>query len=253
MDIIYSPEGHLIMKGRMPYPDLPDRPAPIELGADHYHYYIDVLRLTTGCEITLFDSAGREAVCRIVRISPKRLDVEILRLSKVNREASRSITLAFALPKGEKPDLVLQKATELGVSRFVIFLAERSVSRPAADRLTKKIERWEKIVTFAVTQCGRTSLPRIVFHENLQSALVELDSELKLLFKPGAASLKKYLVDPPPSVSLLIGPEGGLTDQEMEMATDNGFMSVSFGKRILRAETAAIAAVVPFALDDEPL
>ena len=226
-------------------------------GADH-RYLARVLRLGPGADLTLFDGRGREARARIVAVDAGQAQVVLEVDAPEERLAAAAvpITLVVALLKAEKMDLVVQKATELGAARIVPARADRSVVRLDAARAASRLARWRKIAREAARQCGRADLPAIDEPRELGAALEAApEAAWKAIFFEGAraTSLRAALpAKPPPAVVLAVGPEGGFADEEVELAREAGYVVVGLGPRLLRAETAALAALaaVGYALGD---
>lgn len=207
-----------------------------------------VLRLKPGESLILADGCGHEAIATIKAIEKDGIVVALQPFYSVPAaEGALPVTLCQGLPKGEKMDLVLQKATELGISRIVPFNAERSVARLDADRLSKRVQRWEKIVQESARQSQRSSVPSVGFYGDLQELLTGEAGGLKLLLWEGEKEqgLRGLIEssEKPESVSIIIGPEGGLSAAEAAQAEKAGYIPVTLGKRILRTETAGLAVV----------
>ena len=207
-----------------------------------------VLRLVPGDHVTVFDDTGWEHDAVIRALSPEQGEIEILRSYQADRESSLRITFAVGLTKGEKMDFVVEKATELGVQTIAPFTSAFSVPKLDAKKVEARTARWQKIALSAVKQCGRVQVPEILplcDFETLVSA--ERAETLKLFFweKEQQRSLHQARAKNPhtQSVLLAVGPEGGFTAQEAELARAHGFEPVHLGRRILRAETAAVAAL----------
>jgi len=218
------------------------------LSGELFHHIATVLRLKPGTAIILADGCGHEAVAVIKAIGKEGLTVDIQPFYAVSADDGvLPVTLCQGLPKGEKMDLILQKATELGVSRLVPFNAERSVARLEGDRLEKRVARWEKIVQEAARQSKRSRVPSVGFYGDLQELLQAEDDGLKLLLWEGEKEqgLRETIekIARPASVSIVIGPEGGLTAAEAAQAEKAGYIPVTLGSRILRTETAGLAVV----------
>ena len=218
------------------------------IAGDLSRHISTVLRLKSGDHLRLADGAGHEAEAIITSIAKDGIHVEIGPSQQMSKAVdSTRITMYQGLPKGEKTDLILQKCTELGVARVVIFMAARSVTKLEGDRLPKRLSRWERIVQEAARQSGREDIPSVVFAESLGEALGSNASSLGFLIWEGEEDqgLKAVIArsDKPESVSIVIGPEGGLTSEEAAEAVDFGFIPVSLGKRILRTETAGLSVV----------
>ena len=207
-----------------------------------------VLRLVPGDRITVFDDSGWEHEAVIRELFADRGDLEIIRSYEAGRESSLTVTLAVGLTKGEKMDFVIEKATELGVQTIAPFTSAFSVPKWDERKIAARTTRWQKIALSASKQCGRTRVPEILPLCEFR-ALVERDSTaaLKLLFWENERhqSLRQAHEKYPRagSVLVVIGPEGGFNSQEAELAQAHDFQPVCLGKRILRAETAAVAAL----------
>ena len=207
-----------------------------------------VLRLGPGDHVTVFDDTGWEHDAVIRSFSADRGDIEILRSSRPERESSLQVTLALGLTKGEKMDLVVEKATELGVQTFVPFISTYTVPKLNDRKIETRSGRWQKIALSAVKQCGRTCVPKILtlceFRELVRQPWTDT---LKLLFweREGRLTLKQVYETEcdARAILLVIGPEGGFSSTEVDDAQHHGFESVQLGRRILRAETAALAAL----------
>ena len=211
-------------------------------GADH-HYLARVLRLRAGDSVVLFDGAGAECDARLERVGERSSALRIEARRKAPAARGPAITLLMGLLKGDKMDLVVQKATELGAARLVPVVTSRSVAKTDARR-----PRWLKIAREAARQSGRADLPELGPVTDLHEALAGAPKDaLRLMFWEEARDrpLRGALPSaPPPAVVLAIGPEGGFSAEEVAVARTHGFVLVGLGARTLRAETAALAAVV---------
>ena len=207
-----------------------------------------VLRLGVGDAVTLFDEGGWEHEAVIRSLHNDRGDLDIRRSYEAGRESPLALTLALGLTKGEKMDFVVEKATELGVIAILPFTSTFTVPKLDDKKIAKRSERWRKIALSAAKQCGRTQVPEILplceFDRMVEGAGV---NQLKLLFweKETAQSLRQVhgMNAHAPAILIVIGPEGGLSRAEAELAMARGFHSVHLGRRILRAETAAVTAL----------
>lgn len=207
-----------------------------------------VLRMKLGETLTLFCGDNREFQTVITQIDRKMVSVMIQAVAEVNRESSRAIHLAAALSKGERMELVIQKAVELGIHSITPLLTAHCVVRLDEKRLSKKQLQWQAIAIAACEQCGRNQLPIIYPLCPLPHYLQHCQTSLKLLLSPYATKswrtgLKSIEDQPSAQVTLLIGPEGGLREDEVDMAIECGFSAITLGPRILRTETAAMAAL----------
>ena len=223
--------------------------AILSLPPDDIHYLRDVLRAEKGDEIVLFDRAGL-IPAHITTIESVGAGIKV----RVNGPAESSIPespvqiLMFALSKGEKNDLVVQKATELGVGHIILWQAERSIVRINASSAHNRMERWLRISESAAEQSGQPAVPRISILPSLSDMLESTADAsmtqrmLSCSLSSGALPMHACITDRTP-LCILIGPEGGLSEAEEEALTGSGFCLVSLGSSVLRSETAAIAAV----------
>ncbi len=203
----------------------------------------DVLRLKAGDPIVLFDGSGLEFTGEITGIDRDQVSVDILGEKEGETESPIEIVLGQGIPKSDKMDLIVQKSTELGVSKIVPIYTERVVPKSFSPN---KLERWRRIAVEACKQSGRVKVPEISEAVKIDEFVRSAEpSFLKLIPWEGEKeiSLKKAL---PASlennkVSLIVGPEGGLTEPEIELAKRSGFLPVSLGKRILRTETVSLS------------
>ena len=218
-----------------------------DLPAAVARHVVNVLRLRRGDELTLFDGAGGEYACRIVTAASGEVAVDVLEWRAVEREAPLAITLVQALQAGEKMDMTVQKAVELGVARIVPVTSRRSVVRLDGARALRRIEHWRAVAVAACEQCGRNRLPEVAALESLESWLArpQAPGALRLMLAPEAQQTLHRIAPPATgaTLELLIGAEGGLAPEEMQWAVLAGFVSVRLGPRILRTETAGLATL----------
>jgi len=210
------------------------------LGEEARHYLRDVLRLPAGAALEVFDGEGGAYAAELlpgfeaVALGPRREDPP----------APAAIWLLLALARGEKLDLAVQKATELGAVRIAPFSAERSVVRLEPAKGEERARRWRRIAEEAARQCGRSDVPEVAAPATLEDALGSLPPGFgALVFHPGGAPLSELPAAPGRGHAAVIGPEGGLTDAELLACERAGARRASLGPRVLRAETAAIVAV----------
>ncbi len=225
-------------------------------GEDH-RYLTRVLRLAVGDALTFFDGDGGEAEARIIRIGPRALEARVEERRAVAKSERPYVTLIQALTKGDKLDLVVQKATELGVARIIPITSARSVPRLEAMRALNRRSRWQKIARDAARQSGRADVPEVEPVTALETAVgAAAKDAFKLLLWEGARGkgLRSALSDGsrPREIVIAIGPEGGFAADEVELARAAGFVTVGLGPRILRTETAALVtlAILGFAFGD---
>lgn len=224
-------------------PDVFDRDTMVLSGENAQH--AKVLRLKEGEIILVCDGQGQECVCRVSQTAPETvLSVEDRRSSVSEPTVDVSVYVAF--PKADKLEHVIQKATELGAREIIAFPSSRCVSRPDEKSLKKKLERWQKIALSAAQQSGRGRIPQVLVLNSFSAALSRAaQSDRALLFyeNEDAYTLKMALEGSYRTVSLMVGPEGGLEEAEVSQAQEAGLKICSLGKRILRCETAPLCAL----------
>jgi 16S rRNA (uracil1498-N3)-methyltransferase len=218
----------------------------ITITGELFRHMATVLRLKQGTRVSMADGSGHEYVGTIARITIDSLEVAIEETCGLpDPDPGPRISLFQGLPKGDKLELILQKATELGAAEIVPFVAARSIARFPEGRLAEKLERWQRISREAARQSGRPSVPHVCFARDMDDVLSRAEHAVRLLLwegeKPG--SLRKLLAqtETPESIAIIVGPEGGLAPEEVLRAISRGFAPVSLGKRILRTETAGLA------------
>ncbi len=224
-------------------PDVFDRDTIVLSGENAQH--AKVLRLKEGEIVLVCDGQGQECVCRVSQTAPEIvLSVEDRRSSVSEPVVDVSVYVAF--PKADKLEHVIQKATELGAREIIAFPSSRCVSRPDEKSLKKKLERWQKIALSAAQQSGRGRIPQVLVLNSFSAALSRAaQSDRALLFyeNEDAYTLKMALEGSYRTVSLMVGPEGGLEEAEVSQAQEAGLKICSLGKRILRCETAPLCAL----------
>jgi 16S rRNA (uracil1498-N3)-methyltransferase len=213
---------------------------------EEFHHAKDVMRLGQGDEIAVFDGTGREYYGVITDIGKEQMSVALTKTAEIKTETCR-LTLVQALPKSDKMDLIVEKATELGVARIIPVVSDRTIVRPDAGKYSQKAERWRKISVVAAKQCGRTTIPEITDIASFEASLALVrDSELKIIpcLYDGVKSIKTALGGGKTgSAAVFIGQEGDFTRTEVEAAIAAGAIPVSLGVEVLRSETAAICAL----------
>lgn len=221
-------------------PNAMETGAQIELSDTAARHVVQVLRLAPGAALTLFDGRGRAFAARLESVRPARAYIE--RALDADPAPPLAVELLQGVSRGPKMDLVVQKAVELGVAVFTPLIMERSVMRIAPREAEKKRVHWEAIAISACEQCGRNDLPDIRTPRLLAEACIGEDDALNLLLEAEATG-KLLEQNPPRRVRLLIGPEGGLAPAERTLALERGFVPLKLGPRVLRTETAAVAAL----------
>jgi 16S rRNA (uracil1498-N3)-methyltransferase len=207
-----------------------------------------VLRLIPGDRVTVFDDSGMEHEAVVRQLSARQGEIEILRSYQAGRESPLQLILALGMTKGEKMDFVIEKATELGVQTIVPFASSFSMPKMDEKKIGARTARWQRIALSAVKQCGRTHTPDILPPRDfLDLVKDERPGTLKLLFweQERRQSLHGAHAAHPNAESVLVavGAEGGFSVREAELARSHGFEPVHLGRRILRAETAALAVL----------
>jgi 16S rRNA (uracil1498-N3)-methyltransferase len=212
---------------------------------DTVAHHIQVLRLAQGELITLFNGEGGEYSATLTQIERRSATVEIKAHHARDVELPFAITLAQALPEGTKMDWIIEKAIELGVSGFQPLAAQRCVVRLSAERAEKKMGHWRGIIESASEQSGRNRLAQLAPLQDYKQWITQQDMHRRIILTPRAQqSLPDWARHQgPQAVTLVIGPEGGLSEQEEELALRHGALPLAMGPRILRTETAALAAV----------
>ena len=225
-------------------------PGPLRQGRSHTiegdaaNHIARVLRLEPGDALTVFDGRGGEHAARIDAIRKGAVVVEVQEQATSNRESPLSLTLAQGVSRGERMDWVVQKATELGVTRIVPVLTERTVVKLDSRQSERKVQHWQGISVAACEQSGRTRVPEIAAPQPLEACVRGFDAgATRVLLSPSGSLRIADLKREQGGVVVLIGPEGGLAESEQQSALDAGFVAVRVGPRVLRTETAAIAAL----------
>ncbi|TFW08303.1 16S rRNA (uracil(1498)-N(3))-methyltransferase [Oxalobacteraceae bacterium OM1] len=225
-------------------------PLPLAVGAtvelpEGVAHHVRVLRLGVGDGITLFNGKGGEYTATLAAIEKKRVSVEVKVFEPREAELPYAVTLAQALPEASKMDWIVEKAVELGVTAFQPLAARRCVVRLSAERAAKKLEHWQGIVVAASEQSGRNRLAQIAPPEDFAQWIAQQDLHRRILLTPRATeSLSDWARHhPPQAFTLLIGPEGGFSEEEEALALQHGALALSMGPRVLRTETAGLAAV----------
>lgn len=208
-------------------------------------HLVRVLRLREGDACVLFNGDGHDYDARIVATGKRGTEVEVLAARVVCNESPLRITLLQGIARGEKMDLILQKATELGVARIVPVDAERTEVRLDGERLRKRIAHWHSVVASACEQCGRARLPEVEAPVGIAGVAACIDAGLtKLTLDPqGALALPALPIEAAAGIAIAIGPEGGWSPRDREILVTAGFQGLRLGPRVLRTETAGLAAI----------
>jgi 16S rRNA (uracil1498-N3)-methyltransferase len=218
--------------------------AVIELPEQVAHHAVRVLRMKEGDRLALFDGSGGQWTARIVHLKPSPHAV-LEDFDPRDPESPLSLTLVQSLPSGDKMDWVVQKAVELGVATIRPVAARRSVVRLSGEKAEKRVRHWQSVAESACEQSGRTRLPFVADVLDLSQYLATpaQDNELRLVLAPGAQVRLRDMPVPSGPVTLLVGPEGGFEETELQMTQSAGFQLMGLGPRVLRTETAGLAAL----------
>lgn len=214
----------------------------IELTETVFHHWVKVLRAQAGEQATLFNGQGGEFQVELVDIAKKSATINILSFNPDNRTPTFTALLGQVMSKGDRMDYVIQKSVELGVAEIQLLTSERCEMRLKYDRDQKKIDHWQGIAIAACEQCGMNIVPKILVPLTLQDWLKTELPESRLVLAPNKEQVD-VLHDIKTHIALLIGPEGGLSEQEITDANQNGFKNWCIGNRVLRTETAPVVAL----------
>jgi len=203
-----------------------------------------VLRMDVGQHICLFNGDGHDYLAELIELTKKNVQVNIIDRQTNDSESALQIHLGQVISRGDRMDITLQKSVELGVSKITPLFSQRCGVKLNGERLAKKQQQWQKIVISACEQSGRSQVPIVEPAQDLALWLQQKSDELRLTLDPCAnLSLSKITKSVEQQVRLLIGPEGGLSEQEIVESKDHGFEAVTLGPRILRTETAALTVI----------
>ena len=220
--------------------------APLSLGQhalpeEQAHYIGRVLRHGVGDAVQLFDGSGQEYLGQLIEVGKKSVRVELTEQLPGQPDSPLRVHLGQGLSRGERMDWAIQKATELGVAEITPIVSERCEVRLKDERADKRLAHWQQVAISACEQCGRSTVPVIHPPQLLVDWLAQVEAELKLVLHPVAEPLVSHAK--PASLAFLIGPEGGLNDNEVSQAVAANFQAARLGPRVLRTETAAAVAL----------
>lgn len=210
---------------------------------DNIIRHIHVLRLNAGDSITLFNGTGNDFDATLQAIGKRHAECHIHAQRQPENESPLAITLVQAISSGERMDFTLQKSVELGVRAIQPIISERCVVRLSGERAEKRVQRWQDIVIAACEQSGRSIVPTVLPIVSFSDYLRQMPPELHLMMSLRRATTLRDIAPAPQSLRLMIGPEGGWTPAEEQAALDAGVQTITLGKRVLRTETAAMAAM----------
>ncbi|WP_312412572.1 16S rRNA (uracil(1498)-N(3))-methyltransferase [Pseudescherichia sp.] len=230
-------------KPRIYHPELLTVGQQVALSDDAANHVGRVLRMGAGQALQLFDGSNQLFEAEILRADKKSVVVNLLSGETDDRESPLHIHLGQVMSRGEKMEFTIQKSIELGVSLITPLFSERCGVKLDPERLNKKIQQWQKIAIAACEQCGRNRIPEIRPAMDLEAWCAEPEDGLKLNLHPRASASINTLPLPVERVRLLIGPEGGLTANEIAMTAEYQFTDILLGPRVLRTETTALTAI----------
>jgi len=204
-----------------------------------------VLRLERGHPLILFNGDGREYDATLATLAKRAVTAEVIDVRDADREAPLRLTLAQGIARGEKMDWILQKATELGVARIVPVVTERTEVKLDEERAGRRVAHWSQVIAGACEQSGRNRLPEIELPQRLDRWLGELGDTpaLRLALLPNGDSTLRQLPQMDNGAILVVGPEGGLSDHDVALLKQAGFLGLRLGPRVLRTETAGLTAL----------
>jgi 16S rRNA (uracil1498-N3)-methyltransferase len=228
---------------RIYHPEFITAGSEIALSEDAANHVGRVLRMSTGQAIQLFDGSNQVFEAEIIQADKKSVRVNVLNTETDDRESPLHIHLGQVMSRGEKMEFTIQKSIELGVSLITPLFSERCGVKLDAERLNKKLQQWQKIAIAACEQSGRNVVPEIRPAMTLEQWCAEEESGLKLNLHPRASASINTLPQPVERVRLLIGPEGGLSADEIAMTARYAFTDILLGPRVLRTETTALTAI----------
>ncbi|KLU15490.1 MULTISPECIES: 16S rRNA (uracil(1498)-N(3))-methyltransferase [Xenorhabdus] len=228
---------------RIYHPELLSTGVEVYLSDDAANHVGRVLRMSNGQALQLFDGSNQVFDAIITEASKKTVKVFILDGKLSDHESPLNLHLGQVMSRGEKMEFTIQKSVELGVNTITPLLSERCGIKLDTERLEKKLQQWKKIAISACEQCGRNQIPEIRPIMPLETWCAENDGSLKLNLHPRASHSINTLPLPVEKVRLLIGPEGGLSAEEIEMTAKYQFTDILLGPRVLRTETTALTAI----------
>ncbi|PHS73000.1 MAG: 16S rRNA (uracil(1498)-N(3))-methyltransferase [Cycloclasticus sp.] len=217
--------------------------ASIILEPEAAHYLRNVLRLKKSFQLTVFNGKGGEYTATVAEVGRKIVSLAIGQWHDVNLESSLAIELGLSVSRGERMDVAIQKAAELGVATITPVITQHCVVKLTGERRLQRHQHWQNIIYRACEQCGRNVLPLLNVTMDLADWLRSELATNRIIFEPGRTDTLKTYTKAEGDVASLIGPEGGFSEQEVVDAEQAGFTALGFGPRVVRNETAAIASI----------
>lgn len=215
----------------------------ITLDKNTSNHLIRVLREKKGSVVTIFNGDGYEYLAEVIDENSKHCQICITNKSKIENESPLNITLLQGISRGDRMDTCIQKSTELGVHTVIPVLCQRSGGNLKGDRAEKKLNHWQQISISACEQSGRCIIPEIKPVIDFKQAIQNTNSNHNIILAPDTENTINSIAAPINNISILIGPEGGFTEEEIQFATNNDFTAITLGPRILRTETAGPACI----------
>lgn len=215
----------------------------VELDSNALRHVVQVLRLKAGHPLILFNGEGGEYTAELTRVEKRRATAHITEFQDINRESNLYTHLGLGISKGERMDFALQKAVELGVNEITPLFTEHCVVQLDDKRALKKQEHWQAVIISACEQSGRNTLPILNAPQSIKHWINILSSTTKLILDPVASTTLATVKPGTAGVILAIGPEGGFSQTEIDLAQENDFIGITLGPRVLRTESAAIASL----------
>lgn len=226
----------------------------VKLSDDAFQHSVKALRMSSEQPLYLFNGDGNNYQAELVTVDKRSAAARVIAVEANETESSVSVHLGQVISRGDRMDFALQKSVELGVAEITPLFSERCGVKLTGERLEKKQQQWQKVVVSACEQCGRSRVPVVHPAQTLTNFVEQVTADLKLTLDPYAPLPLRQLTDAeqPTSVALLIGPEGGFTEAEVDLAKHGQFKPIRIGPRILRTETAALTAlsVIQYELGD---
>lgn len=213
-----------------------------DLNSDASHYLLKVLRASLGLEFIMFDGNGDECLVKLIDATKKVATVDIISRHAGLADSPLYTHLGIGISKGDRMDMVMQKATELGVNRITPLFTDHGDVKLKGERLDKKHQHWFGVITSACEQCGRSSVPQLDMATSISEFISSNDCSARFILYP-TSSRPLDTSENPKRVALLIGPEGGLSEEEISDSLTQGFTPLQLGPRVLRTETAPLAAL----------
>ena len=228
---------------RIYHPELLSVEQHVNLSDDAVNHLANVLRARVGQAIVLFNGDGAEYCAHLVDVTKRKVVAFVDSKLSMSVESSLNIHLAQGVSRGDRMEWVMQKAVELGVAEISPLITERCGVKLSEERWLKKHEQWQKLIISACEQCGRNKLPQLNPIQHFNDWIGQSTNQLRLTLHPRAEQAFRHVTMPAGGVRLLIGPEGGFSDHELYLTQEHGFQTVQLGPRVLRTETAAVAAI----------